>query len=212
MAEGVIIVPPDSTGKSLRTVTNAGVAAGAHQEVVTLADSAGTGLGTNANPVPVSAAGGSLTVDGTFWQATQPVSGTVTADTELEAAAVFADATANPTATRIGSYLFGWNGATWDRLKSSTANGLQVDVTRLPALVAGSAVIGHVIVDAGAAVIGHVITDTGSTTAVTGNVTVPGPYTEDAASVADPIGYQGLARRRDVPLITEVSAEGDVIA
>lgn len=33
-----------------------------------------------ATPVPVADGGGSLTVDGTFWQATQPVSGTVTAN------------------------------------------------------------------------------------------------------------------------------------
>jgi hypothetical protein len=29
------------------------------------------------NPIPISDAGGSITVDGTFWQATQPVSGTI---------------------------------------------------------------------------------------------------------------------------------------
>ncbi len=63
-----------------------------------------------------------------------------------------------------------------------------VDVATLPALVAGSAIIGNVRIDqttpgttngvqvnaalpAGANVIGHVITDTGSTTAVTGTVT-----------------------------------------
>lgn len=39
--EGVVVVPPDSTGKALRTITNGGVASGAHQEVVTLAGSAG---------------------------------------------------------------------------------------------------------------------------------------------------------------------------
>lgn len=39
-------------------------------------------LGTvsSTNPLPISDNGGSLTVDGTFWQATQPVSGTVTAN------------------------------------------------------------------------------------------------------------------------------------
>lgn len=33
-----------------------------------------------AKPLPIGDAGGSLTVDGTFWQATQPISGTVTAN------------------------------------------------------------------------------------------------------------------------------------
>lgn len=47
------------------------------------------------------------------------------------------------------SFLMGYNGTTWDRLRSTIANGLSVDVTRLPALVASSAVIGHVIVDSG---------------------------------------------------------------
>lgn len=41
MADGTITLPPDSTGTKLRTVTNAGVDGGAHQEVVTLADEAG---------------------------------------------------------------------------------------------------------------------------------------------------------------------------
>lgn len=41
MADSAVRLPPDSTGTSLRTVTNAEVAAGAHQEVVTLATAAG---------------------------------------------------------------------------------------------------------------------------------------------------------------------------
>lgn len=42
-----------------------------------LVDSTGVQY-SGSNPVPISDAGGSITVDGTFWQATQPVSGTVT--------------------------------------------------------------------------------------------------------------------------------------
>lgn len=45
MAEGTIQLPADSTGKILRTQTNAAVAAGAHQQVVSLADSAGVLVG-----------------------------------------------------------------------------------------------------------------------------------------------------------------------
>lgn len=41
----------------------------------------------------------------------------------------------------------GYNGATWDRLRATIANGLAVDVTRLSALVAGSALIGKVGID-----------------------------------------------------------------
>lgn len=94
-------------------------------------------------------------------------------DTELPAAAALADATANPTTTSVGSETLVFNGATWDRARTSsadalaatgllasgsmiyngatwdrargdTSNGLDVDVTRLSALVAGSAHIGQV--------------------------------------------------------------------
>lgn len=61
------------------------------------------------------------------------VLGSVTADTELPAAAALADATANPTTAAAGSMMHGYNGATWDRLRSDTTNGLDVDVTRMPA-------------------------------------------------------------------------------
>lgn len=45
------------------------------------------------------------------------------------------------------SFLMGYNGSTWDRLRSDTTNGLDVDVTRLPALVAGAAIIGNIRID-----------------------------------------------------------------
>lgn len=42
------------------------------------------------------------------------------------------DAFANPTTAVVSQdFLMGWNGASWDRLISSTANGLDVDVTRV---------------------------------------------------------------------------------
>lgn len=44
MAEGTVVLPPDGSGKTLRTVTNPGVASGAHQEVVTVALADGTEL------------------------------------------------------------------------------------------------------------------------------------------------------------------------
>lgn len=47
------------------------------------------------------------------------------------AASLLGDATANPTTTGTASFLFGYNGSTWDRLRSSTANGLLVEVSRL---------------------------------------------------------------------------------
>lgn len=48
-----------------------------------------------------------------------------------------ADAFANPTTAGLQfDLLAGFNGTTWDRLRSSTANGLQVDVTRVQGSVA----------------------------------------------------------------------------
>jgi hypothetical protein len=81
--------------------------------------------------VPVGDGGGSLTVDGVFWPGTQPVSGTVTADTELEASAALADASGNPTTPRVGAASLLWNGTGWDRARGDIANGLDVDVTRV---------------------------------------------------------------------------------
>lgn len=86
-----------------------------------------------------------LKVDGSA--VTQPVSGTVTADTELPAAAALADGASNPTTPTAGAAGLLFNGTTWDRVRGDTTNGLDVDVTRLPALVAGSALVGRVNVD-----------------------------------------------------------------
>lgn len=68
-------------------------------------------------------------------------------DTELPAAAALADGAANPTAPAVGSCIEIFNGTTWDRARGDTTNGLDVDVTRLPALVAGTAIIGKVTTD-----------------------------------------------------------------
>jgi hypothetical protein len=59
-------------------------------------------------------------------------------------AAALADGMGNPTTGKIGAFLMTWNGTGWDRAPGTTANGIDVDVTRLPALVAGSATIGAV--------------------------------------------------------------------
>jgi len=54
-------------------------------------------------------------------------------NTELPAAAALADATANPTTPLVGAALELFNGTTWDRARGDTTNGLDVDVTRVPA-------------------------------------------------------------------------------
>lgn len=60
---------------------------------------------------------------------------TVTVDSELAAAAALSDAFANPTTAPVGAFLMGWNTSTWDRLRSDTTNGLDVDVTRVSGTV-----------------------------------------------------------------------------
>ncbi len=63
------------------------------------------------------------------------ITGTVTVDSELPTAAALADGAANPTTPTVGAALLGWNTATWDRLRSDTTNGLDVDVTRVSGTV-----------------------------------------------------------------------------
>lgn len=95
----------------------------------------------------------------------------------------------------------GYNGSTWDRLRSVNTGSLKADLSS----VAGTATsvsngttdagttrvtlssdsTGQVKLAAGSAVIGHVITDTGSTTAVTGNVTVVQPTGTSLHAVLD---------------------------
>ncbi len=50
------------------------------------------------------------------------------------AVATMADADANPDVLPIGAYLMGYNGATWDRLRTSIAAGLEVDISASVAL------------------------------------------------------------------------------
>lgn len=54
------------------------------------------------------------------------VSGTVTVDSELPAAAALADGAANPTVPGVGAFNLVWNGATWDRLAGAATGGVQV--------------------------------------------------------------------------------------
>jgi hypothetical protein len=59
-----------------------------------------------------------------------------------------ADAYTNETdLTQQWSFNSLYNGTTWDRMRGDTTNGLDVDVTRMAALVAGSAIIGKVGID-----------------------------------------------------------------
>lgn len=63
---------------------------------------------------------------------------------QLMTSAALADGAANPTIPAFASNGLLYNGATWDRMRGDTANGLDVDVTRLPALPTGANTIGKV--------------------------------------------------------------------
>lgn len=116
------------------TATVLQVDASDHLQVDIAADSAGLATAANqladghnvtvdnaggASAVNVQDGGNSITVDGSV-----SISGTPTVDTELPAAAALADNTSNPTVPGVGSFLHGWDGATWDRLPGTSADGL----------------------------------------------------------------------------------------
>jgi hypothetical protein len=121
-------------------------------------------------------ASGAAKVDGSG--ATQPISGTVTANagTNLNTSALALDATLTG-GTQQTKIVQGGNTAVVD-----ATGDLQVDVNNFPATqnVAVTSAL-----PAGTNVIGHVIADTGSTTAVTGNVTVVQPTGTNLHTVVD---------------------------
>lgn len=56
------------------------------------------------------------------------VSGTVTVDSELPAAAALADNTANPTVPAVGAFPHWYDGSTWDRALGNATDGLLVNL------------------------------------------------------------------------------------
>jgi hypothetical protein len=84
---------------------------------------------------------------------------------------------------------------------------LPVSLASMPALAAGSAVIGHVINDASSAVIGHVIADSGSTTAVTGTVAANATLSAETTKV---IGTVNIASSQTVGLVAGSAIVGKV--
>jgi hypothetical protein len=77
-----------------------------------------------AKPLPISDAGGSITVDGTFWQATQPVSGTVTAELSATDNAVLDDIAASQTDASQKTQIVDGSG----NVIGSTSNALDVNI------------------------------------------------------------------------------------
>lgn len=146
---------------------------------------------SGAAAVNIQDGGNSITVDGTV-----AVSGTVTVDSELPSAAALADGAANPTTPMAGAANLMFNGTTWDRARGDTANGLDVDVTRLPALPAGTNNIGDV----------DVLTLPNVTLAAGTNTNeVVGDAAHDAAIAGNPVRIAGRAGNADYTAV----ANGD---
>jgi hypothetical protein len=105
----------------------------------TVTANAGTGTFTVGGTVTANAGTGNFTVvQATAANLNATVTGTVTADTELPTAAALSDSTANPTTPIIGAALEGYNGTTWDRLKTDTAlAGTSANDTVVGVLAAG---------------------------------------------------------------------------
>lgn len=99
---------------------------------------AGALADNTANPTTTGVASYLMAFDGTDWDRVRlsaslgslntAVTNTVTVDSELPTAAALADATANPTTTSVGAELMGFNGTTWDRVRTANTGRLQVDV------------------------------------------------------------------------------------
>lgn len=70
------------------------------------------------------------------------VAAIVAVNTELPAAALLADDTAIPTAPAVGSFGMMYDGATWDMMRGTAADGLQVN-TELPAAAALTDVVAN---------------------------------------------------------------------
>lgn len=84
-----------------------------------------------------TAAGGVVTIQGVASMTP------VLVDTELPAAAALADATANPTTPSAGALLMGFNGTTWDRVKTGTGV-VGTGVLRVTEAVANTATLANV--------------------------------------------------------------------
>jgi len=107
-----------------------------------------------------------------------------------------------------------YNGTTWDRMRGDITNGLDVDVTRLPSLVAGSATIGAVNIAAAQTLatvttVGTVTTLTGTTSLTPGVAATNLGKAEDAAHTSGDTGVAVWGVRNDNAATTLTSANGD---
>lgn len=97
-----------------------------------------------ANPTTPLIGGAMLVWDGSQWKRltvdgngidvdVTRVSGSVTVDSELPAAAALGDTMGSPSVPNVGALLALFDGTNYVRARGDTSNGMDVDVTRMPA-------------------------------------------------------------------------------
>lgn len=121
------------------------------------------------------------------------VSGTVTADTELPAAAALSDTFANPTAPAVGAFLMGWDATDWARIWS-IRDGDAVNAAAAGFLVFGADGSSYLplLTDATGALQVDVLSGGGSTTPVN-PVSEGANSTNTAAGASDDLDSSELA-------------------
>lgn len=161
------------------------------------------------------------TVTGSFYQATQPVSGTFWQTTQPVSIAslpalttgsavighVVVDTAPSTAVTNTGTF------ATQSTLSAETTKiigTVNIASAQTVGLVAGSAVVGHVINDASSAVIGHVIVDTAPSTAVTNAGTFATQSTL-SAETTKVIGTVNISSAQTVGIVAGSAVIGHVI-
>ena len=107
-------------GGAVTVADGADVAQGTTTDAGIITDTSGTVIGFLRGAIKMwlnflARIPAALTGSGNFKVSVAESTATVTADTELPAAAALSDATANPTAPMVGAALMGWDGATWER-------------------------------------------------------------------------------------------------
>ena len=95
----------------------------------TVNDNAYRALAVNASSqleVSLAASSATVTVDLGANNDVTVTSGSITADTEMPAAAALDDSTGNPTTPVVGACLMGYDGTNWERVKTDTDNRLLI--------------------------------------------------------------------------------------
>jgi hypothetical protein len=141
---GAFLMGFDGTDWERVRVSNTGILHVEHQGAIDTELPAAAALADNvANPTAPAVGAFGMLWDGATWDrlpgnaadgvtvnlgSNNDVTITGSVDTELPVAAALADAAANPTVPAVGGYLVGFNGTTWDRVRTANTGRLQVDV------------------------------------------------------------------------------------